>query len=160
MDFGYAQTCPAEEERRRGPDRRIRDPLLADWRYAFRGRRRGPRRDGEDGHSDVYDPRLLLTTAAVLVLSTLDAAMTLTLLDTGMIREANPFMRVLIEHDVQVFINLKTALTGAGLLLLVVASHARVFGRIRVRAVLNVVLGMYMALIAYELFLLRMVMAG
>ena len=159
MDFGYAPTLPADE-RRRGPDRRRTDPLLADWRYAFNGRRRGPRRDGEDGHSDVYDARQLLTTAAVLIHSTLDAAMTLTLLDTGMIREANPIMRVLIEHDVQIFINLKTALTGAGLLLLVVASRARIFGRVRVRSVLKGVLGLYMALIAWELYLLRMVMAG
>jgi hypothetical protein len=156
MDFGHAQPCPSSE-RRRGPDRRHTEPLLADWRFAFRGRRRGSRRDGDDGYSDVYDPRLLLTTVAVLILSTLDAAITLTLLDTGLIREANPFMRVLIEHDVQVFINLKTALTAAGLLLLVAASHTRVFGRIRVRSVLHCVLGLYMALIGYELTLLRMV---
>jgi hypothetical protein len=106
---------------------------------------------------DIYDRNLVLTTLAVLMLSGLDAALTLGLLESGFVREANPFMRLLIDHDVQMFVNLKTALTAAGLLLMVVASHARILGRLRVRTLLHGVLGLYIALIGYELTLFTMV---
>lgn len=126
---------------------------MADWKWAFRGRRRTSRRAGEESWPDVYEPATILTLFAVLTLSALDATFTLRLLETGAVREANPFMRFLIEHDVQVFVNLKTALTAGGLLFMVVASRARL-GPFRVGTLLNVVLGLYIALIGYELFLL------
>lgn len=146
-----------EPERRNGPDRRKTHPLLADWRWALKGRRRGARRDGESGWADLYDARLVLMTVAVIALSGLDAFFTLNLLRSGVIREANPFMRVLIEHDVQVFVNLKTAMTASGLMMMVVASQARIFGRLRVRTLLHAVLALYVLLIGYELTLLRKV---
>lgn len=145
------------DRRRPRTDRRTTHPLLADWRWAFRGRRRSSRRNGDTPFPDHYDSRLVWVTLAVLILSTLDAALTLTLLDSGFVREANPFMKLLIEHDVQVFINLKTALTAAGLLLMVVAAQTRLLGRIRVRTILYCVLGIYVALIGYELGLIRLV---
>jgi len=148
---------PHASDRRAASDRRSTHPLLADWRWAFRGRRRGPRRDGETAFVDIYDRRLVLTTLAVLMLSGLDATLTLGLLESGFVREANPFMRVLIDHDVQIFVNVKTALTAAGLLLMVVASHARILGRLRVRTLLHGVLGLYIVLIGYELALFSMV---
>lgn len=143
-----------DTDRRDGPDRRRVHPLLADWRWAFKGRRHGPRRVGEPGWVDHYDMRLVGMTIAVIALSGLDAVLTLNLLGTGLIREANPLMRFLIEHDVQIFVNLKTALTASGLLLMVVASHATIFGRLRVRTMLHAVLGLYVLLIGYELTLL------
>jgi hypothetical protein len=142
-------------ERRESMDRRRTHPLLADWKWAFRGRRRAPRRDGEWAFADRYDGRLVFTTLSVLLLSAADAGLTLALLESGIVREANPFMRLLIDHDVQVFINIKTALTATGLLLMVMASHARILGRIRVRTILHGLLGLYLALIGYELALFR-----
>jgi hypothetical protein len=150
-------TSAHASNRRAASDRRRIHPLLADWRWAFGGRRRGPRRDGETAFVDIYDRKLVLTTLAVLVLSGLDATLTLGLLESGFVREANPFMRVLIDQDVQMFVNLKTALTAAGLLLMVVASHARILGRVRVRTLLHGVLGLYIVLIGYELVLFGMV---
>lgn len=144
------------EDRRDGPDRRRTHPLLADWKWAFRGRRRTSRRTGEETWPDVYEPRTVFMVFLVLALSALDATFTLRLLDSGVVHEANPFMRFLIDHDVQLFVNLKTALTGSGLLFMVVASRARL-GPFRVRSLLHAVLGVYLALIAYELVLLRIV---
>lgn len=142
-----------DDERRYGPDRRLIHPLLADWKWAFRGRRRASRRAEDDAWPDVYDPRTVATVFAVLALSALDATFTLRLLETGAVREANPFMDFLIRHDVQVFVNLKTALTASGLLFMVVASRAR-FGPIRVGTLLRGVLALYVMLIGYELVLL------
>ena len=140
-------------ERRGGPDRRRTHPLLADWKWAFRGRRRAARRAGEDVWLDVYGVGTVLTVLGILALSALDAAFTLRLLESGSVREANPFMRFLIEHDVQIFVNLKTVLTASGLLFMVVASRARLAG-MRVGTLLHGVLGLYVALILYELVLL------
>lgn len=140
-------------DRRAGPDRRRTHPLLADWKWAFRGRRRSVRREGEDAWLDVYGAGTAFTVFAILAFSALDALFTLRLLETGSVREANPFMRFLIEYDPQIFVNLKTVLTASGLLFMVVTSRARLAG-IRVGTLLHVVLGLYIALILYELGLL------
>ena len=101
----------------------------------------------------MYGAGTLLTVFAILALSALDATFTLRLLESGSVREANPFMRFLIEHDVQIFVNLKTVLTASGLLFMVVASRARLAG-MRVGTLLHAVLGLYVGLILYELVLL------
>ncbi len=150
---------PFPPERRLSIDRRRVNPLLADYRWAFRGRRRGPRREDESGWADIYDARLVLTMLAILMLSGLDAGLTLSLLESGVVWEANPIMRFLIEHDVRVFVNVKTVITAAGLLFMVVASQAKLLGRVRVRTVLHGVLGLYVILIGYELMLVRIVFA-
>ncbi|MGH7505370.1 MAG: DUF5658 family protein [Longimicrobiales bacterium] len=148
----------AFQDRRDGADRRLRAHLLADWSYAYRGRRRGPRRlpDGETAFVDLYEPALLVSAVGILLLSVLDAAFTLVLLQAGVVEEANPFMRMLIEHDVSVFINLKIVITGAAVVFLVICSKAVVLRRIRGRSVMNAVLALYAIVITYELFLLRL----
>ena len=143
-------------ERRAGADRRLRSHLLSDWTYAYRGRRRLSRRDVEEStFVDLYDPALLGLALGILLLSVLDAAFTLTLLQAGVVEEANPFMRWLLEHDTQIFINLKIVLTGAAVVFLVLCSNAIIAGRIRGRRLMHAVLGLYLLVIAYELVLLR-----
>ena len=143
-------------ERRAGADRRLRSHLLSDWTYAYRGRRRLSRRDAEEStFVDLYDPALLGLALGILLLSVLDAAFTLTLLQAGVVEEANPFMRWLLEHDTQIFINLKIVLTGAAVVFLVLCSNAIIAGRIRGRRLMHAVLGLYLLVIAYELVLLR-----
>lgn len=144
-------------ERREGADRRLRSHLRSDWTYTFRGRRRLSRRDdGESTFVDLYDPALLGLALGILLLSIMDAAFTLKLLQTGVIVEANPFMRWLIEHDTQVFVNLKIVLTSAAVVFLVLCSNALIAGRIRGRRVMHAVLGLYVLVIVYELVLLKM----
>jgi hypothetical protein len=93
-------------------------------------------------------------TISVLLLSCADALMTLRLLERGA-SELNAIMRVLIESDTQLFAALKMALTGAGLLFLVIHHRFRVFRRFRVDQLLCAVLLLYLLLIGYELALLQ-----
>ena len=73
-------------------DRRTRHPLLADWRYAFNGRRRQVRRDSDSGYVQVdhVKPELVLVVIVILFLSALDAYFTLRLIEAGIVTEANP----------------------------------------------------------------------
>lgn len=143
-------------ERRDGDDRRLRSHLRSDWTYAFRGRRRAARRTGEQStFVDLYDPMLLVLAVAILLLSVLDAAFTLVLLQAGVIEEANPLMRWLIEHDTQIFINMKIVITGAAVVFLVLCSNAVIAGRLRGRWIMHGVVAVYVLVIIYELLIFR-----
>lgn len=144
------------EERRGGGDRRHRQHLFTDWRYGLSGRRRLLRRteDRANGHIDYYDLPVVMVVLGVFLLSVADAVFTLTLLDLGAAVEANPFMRYLIDMDVRVFINLKIAITGAGLIFIAAYSNLKVFNCFRIRHAGVSLLGIYALLVAYELVLL------
>lgn len=144
------------EDRRQGGDRRHRQHLFTDWRYGLTGRRREYRRaeDRVNGHVDYYDLRVVLVVLGVFLLSVADAAFTLTLLDLGAAVEANPLMRYLIDMDVRVFINLKIAITGAGLIFIAAYSNLRLFNCFRIKHAGVSLLGIYAILVAYELVLL------
>ncbi len=145
-----------EEDRRKASDRRQKHVLYSDWRYAFRGRRRGFRRSALDLESGVdwYESSLLYMAIAILVLSAMDATFTLMLMDAGVVEEWNPFMRALMQNDVQLFANVKIAVTGFALVFLVACYHGRV-GRFRlpISWILKATLVGYTALICYELVL-------
>ncbi len=155
----YADTSRAHErprvERRQARDRRRRPPLLS-MRYWHGGRRRHARRI-EDGHGyfvDRYEPRVLVICVLILVASGLDGIFTLALLDNGA-KEINPVMASLLARGIQDFAWTKMALTALCLSALVVLDRFLVFRRVRVRQVLESVLGLYALLIGYELVLLR-----
>lgn len=157
MDRRFPDGSLAIADRRKSGDRRLRDHLLCDWRYAYRGRRQAPRRLAatESSFVDLYEPALLVAAIALVVLSTADAVFTLALLEAGVAEEANPLMRWLIEHDIRVFINIKVVITAAAAVFLVVCSNAVVLRRIRGRTVMHAVLALYSAIVAYEVVLLR-----
>lgn len=140
-------------DRRSGADRRSSHVLFADWRWAVSGRRRAGRRRDEtaDTGVDIYEPRLGLVALAIFLLSCLDAAFTLTLIWGNLGVEINPFMRALIEHDAQLFVNLKIVFTGAGILFLVALADARFMRRVRVRTLMYGVLLVYSMIVAYEI---------
>ncbi len=142
--------------RRHDDERRITHPLLVDWKWAFRGRRTGIRRDRDLGtiQTDNIRPETLLLIVAIMILSTFDAIFTLWLLEAGMVTEANPVMRYFLEVDVQLFANFKTVLTGGALIFLAACADLRVFGRHRVESVLYLVLGLYGILMSYHAALL------
>lgn len=147
----------ARLKRRNPKERRQTHPLFADWRWALRGRRRHIRRqeDVPQAPIDRYGTRLVGTVLAILALSGLDAAFTLILLQHDVVQEWNPLMRVLIEKDVQLFANVKTALTASALILLVPCHASRVLGRIRVRSIIDAMAVMYGVLVLYEIVLLK-----
>lgn len=147
-------TSPSRDNRRSRRDRRYR--RLWSLAYgSFHPRRRGVRRNTEQ-HVEFVDwhgAHLLGIALAILLLSSLDAFMTLTLLVHGA-HEVNPVMAGLLYQDVASFAAVKMTLTGLGVTTLVVLSRCRVFGRIRVDLALYLTLAGYLALVIYEYSLL------
>lgn len=147
----------ADASDRRGTGDRRRRSWVPHWRALHGGRRRGARRAHDPHATDWYEPRLLALSIAIILLSTTDAILTLYLLESGIVREANPVMRLLLEHDVRVFVNVKTGITASAMLALIPAAHVRLLQRVPVRTIMHVLFGLYLALILYELGLLAVV---
>jgi hypothetical protein len=140
-------------DRRRGPDRR-RVTLWSLLYGGVRPRRRTVRREVEHSVSvvDWHDSHLLAVAVGILLLSSADAYLTLTLLMLGA-QEANPVMAKLIYFDVTWFPAVKIGLTGFGVVVLVTLSRCKVFGRFKVVSSLYFTLAFYAALVLYELAL-------
>ncbi len=147
--------APGEPERRRGPDRRTRVARALLY-GSFNPRRRGPRRDGEYalGAIDWYHPWWLAIATLILVLCAGDAALTVVLIDRGAY-EVNPLLAPLIGGGSDaLFAAVKIGLTGVGVLVLILLSRVKAFGRMPVALLLYGVLLGYGLLITYELRLL------
>jgi hypothetical protein len=129
------------------------------WRTVFfgflRSRRRATRRDAEAEpvFTDWHHPWLFFLAVGTMLLSTLDAFMTLQLLQRGAV-EINPLMAYLIGHSAFIFASTKVALTGFGILVLVFLSRARFMNRIRAGMMLTVFFSFYACLVCYEFVLL------
>lgn len=136
-------------------NRGVDDRRAFSWQTVFygfvRSRRRGARRtqDGEALFTDFHHPWLFFLAVGTMILSSLDAFLTLQLLACGAV-EINPFMAVLIGHSTSAFAGIKLALTGVGLLALVFLARARFMNRIRTGAFLTVVFSLYACLICYQ----------
>lgn len=145
---------PFAHERRRASDRRT-----LSWRTFFFGsltpRRRANRR-GEPGEGllDWYEPHLLFMAIMILLMSVTDAFLTLQLIDRGA-SEVNPVMAFLLERTPQLFITAKMLLTGVGIVVLVALARARVFRVIRISIIIHWCMLGYVALLAYEAWLLQ-----
>jgi hypothetical protein len=151
-------TDPSRDDRRDRHERR-HHRLWSLIYGSFHPRRRSVRRTGE-GHVEMVDwhPAHLLGVAiAILLLSSMDAFLTLTLLTHGA-QEVNPMMAGLLYHDIAIFAAVKMGLTGFGVATLVVLSRCRVFGRVRVDLGLYLTLLGYILLVIYEFSLLHRVL--
>ena len=127
-------------------------------RGATHRRRHHIRRDRDrhvGGYVDQYERRHLWPTLGILLLSLTDATLTLQLLQRGA-TELNTAMAVLIEADIKLFIGSKMALTGLGLIILLIHARFRVFRFFKVSYVIYFFFLMYSVLIAYELTLLTL----
>jgi hypothetical protein len=118
-------------------------------------RRRGGRRHGE-AHAlvDWHEPHLLLLSLMILFLSITDAFLTLTLMMHGA-TEANPLLAFVLAAAPGLFAGVKLALTGVSILVLVALARARVFRIVRVSAIMQISLLLYLCLICYEWWMLR-----
>ena len=118
-----------------------------------RGRRHSARRDKHSYYLDWYEPGLVFTGLGILLLSCMDALLTLTLLNRGAY-EANHLMAWLLESGDVVFVSAKVAITAVGILFLLMHSHFRLLSMTNGKRLLQMLLSVYGLLIAYELVLL------
>jgi hypothetical protein len=141
-------------ERRARADRRHR-VWWSVWYGSFNPRRRTPPRrlDESRFHSlDWHSSHLLAVAISILLLSVMDAFLTLVLLQGGA-AEVNPVMAVLIYRSVAMFTALQMGMTGAGVLLMVILARYRFMRLLRVEWVLYGVLIAYVTLISYEVWM-------
>lgn len=148
-------------ERRCGTDRRHRSM----WRRAVltvTGQRKYARRaeDRANYYVDHYNIRWLAVTATILVLCCLDAIFTLNLIQQGIAVEANPLMKALIDHDLQVFFLTKYLITAIGVFVLLTHKNFYLFRSVKVGHLLLGLLVMYALLIKYELVLFSLAAAA
>ncbi len=121
----------------------------------FTPRRRDGRREHEyDGVVDWHEPELLFLALTILLLSVTDAFFTLTLMTSGA-TEANPFLAYILDNSPGSFAILKMVLTGCGVVVLVAIARARVFRFVRVKTILHWVLAGYVAVVAYEVWMMK-----
>ena len=144
----------ANVERRNRPERR-NVSLRSFLRGGITPRRRNGRRVGEQHLPiDWHEPYLLFLAVTILLLSVADAFLTLTLITRGA-QEANPLLAFVLRDHPELFAVVKMGLTGTGVLVLVAVARARFFRIMTVRFVLLGLFVAYVALIAYEWWLLH-----
>ena len=143
----------AAERRTREDRRRHSWRTLTYCGLQGRGRRRQVRRDGHSYYLDWYKPSLVFTGLTVLLLSCLDALLTLTLLNRGAY-EANLLMARLLETSDAVFVITKVAVTAIGIVFLLMHSHFRLLNITSGKHLLQFLVPVYGLLVIYELFLL------
>ena len=131
------------------------------WRTVFfgfvRSRRHIHRRDDETEvmFIDWHHPWLFFLAVGTMLMSCLDAFMTLQLIDRGMI-EVNPVMAAIMGQGTSAFAVSKMFLTGTGILALVFLAKARFLNRFRTGQFLTIFFSFYACLVCYEfVFLLH-----
>jgi hypothetical protein len=155
-DMSHAMDAPGEgTDRRSTPDRRKRT-LYSLIYGSFNPRRREARRTDARSLRDLdwHQPQWLAVAMLITVLSCVDAALTLTLIEHGAY-EVNPFMAAVVGGSPLVFTLVKVGLTAGGVVLLTLAARMRAFGKIPVSFLLYGVLLGYGVLVVYELRLLE-----
>ncbi len=151
-----SENAPTICRRKLSDRRRISRTLIDKYHFGLGGRRQICRRaeDRANTYRDRYAARDVLLIAAIVALSSLDAFLTLALVENGAI-EMNALMRSLIDEDVRAFALAKISLTSLSVLLLVIHRDFYLFRAIRVGSLLLLVLAFYSGLILYELSLLN-----
>lgn len=149
-----AEFCGYRADNRESAERRE-----FSWRtFVFgylRSRRRRHRRSEEPNTTfiDWHHPWLFFLAIGIMLLSTLDAFLTLQLLGRGAM-EVNPVMAAVIGHGHFTFAVTKMLLTGCGILMLVFMSRSRLFNFVRTGLLLTVFFTLYACLVCYEFLLM------
>ena len=125
------------------------------WRtvlFGFtRSRRHSKRRDGEvePMFSDWHHPWIFFLATSIMLMSSLDAFLTLELIQRGAY-EANPIIAAVMRYGTGSFTAFKMAVTGIGILILVFLGRVVVFKSVRTSLILTVFFCIYSILICYE----------
>jgi hypothetical protein len=142
-----------------GESRVVPDRRAVSWKTFvfgyFRSRRREHRRHSERDSVflDWHHPWLFFLATGIMLLSTVDAFMTLQLLDKGAV-EINPVMALMLEQSHIAFAASKMLLTGLGILVLVFLARLRLFNFMRTGLLLTLFFSFYACLVCYQAILL------
>lgn len=141
--------------------RALSDRRMFSWQTVFFGFLKSRRLDSRRGDEteviflDKHHPWLFFLSVGVMLMSCIDAFLTLQLLDRGMV-EANPVMAAMLGQSTQAFAAGKMLMTAIGILAIVFAAKARFMNRIRTGLFLTLFFSLYACLICYEfVFLIR-----
>ena len=137
-------------DRRRYPSRRSLSWSTALFGF-LRSHRRTLRRaeDADSLFTDWHHPWLFFLAVGIMLLSCVDAFMTLRLLEHGMV-EANPVMAVMLDQGVARFSATKFALTGIGVLILVFLARTVFMNLLRTGLLLTFFFSIYSCLVCYQ----------
>lgn len=151
-----SRAAHADDRRRNAERRRFRPSVLNTRHLGIGGRRKIVRRTDRGCHicTDWYEGRFLFLASAIVLLGSLDAAMTLVLIKQHGAIELNLVMAELINRGEQDFINAKIALTSLGVIPLVVYRDFNIYKSLKVAGLMVILLGIYTAVVLYELILL------
>ncbi|MBJ88590.1 MAG: hypothetical protein CMO98_01905 [Woeseia sp.] len=139
-----------------------RDPVErreVSWRtvlFGFIRSRRHAKRRGSEVEpilSDWHHPWIFFLAVSIMVMSSIDAFLTLELLQRGAY-EANPVIAWVMEWGTASFAAIKMAVTGICILILVFLARVVVFKRIRTGVILTAFFSIYATLICYEFVIL------
>ncbi len=116
-------------------------------------RRLNPRRgeDNDSYHADFFDRELMLPAVGTVMLSAMDAMLTLIAIGNDQATEANAAMASLMENSTASFAGWKLFGTIAGVVLLISMANMRVLAGLKARTILYVLFGGYTLLITYQL---------
>jgi hypothetical protein len=148
-------------EKRSGVDRRRKNQF--NMRSLLFGGRRENLRRYEDRQraflADQYHQSLFGVIVVILLLSVVDAILTLFLINHGAI-EVNPIMAFYIDFGPYTFLSVKYGLTCAGLMILLIFKNLFLRSmRIETGAFLYVILAAFIGVVSWQLFLIHSVIA-
>ena len=143
-------------ERRSGYDRRHRKLGILS-KYWFTGRRAGGRREEDKQNTyriDRHSSKTLAVILLIVMLSIIDAILTLHLVDRGA-TELNPIMDYYLGHGPLTFFWVKYMLTSVALIIILTNKTAYLFNtRFQVKILFVVFLVPFVLVIQWELYLL------
>jgi len=124
-------------------------------KHTFSGGRRKTVRRTKDKKRhffvDLYSTRLLIAVVTLMVLSCLDAYLTLVLIGKGKVVEANPVMAYFLDLGILPFTAIKFTITALSLIILCLFKNIRT-----TRISLPFAIKIYIIIIAYEIYLFSM----
>jgi len=151
-ESSHSTDIRAKEDRRRSY---LRSLLYS----CFKRRRKAQRREHdrlENTFVDVHEPKLAYIFLLTLMLCIADAILTLNIIGNGG-EEVNPFMRFLMEKDIELFFWVKFFMTSFGLLFLISHKHFTFYRVVSGYHILYGITAMYIVLVNYEIILLTQI---
>jgi hypothetical protein len=136
-------------ERRQGRDRRAPVGFPPQFSHFRRRRSKGRRNMDPGGYVDIYDRGSWTIAIAIMALSILDAVLTVSQIERGLVREANPIMNVVLAWGgVYTFFSLKAAMTAFALAIIILHKEWSL-----ARYMVRICLLCYILIIFYHLYL-------